>query len=729
MIHPQKLIKRFQWPTPSSLNQTTQLHAHFIISGAAIPHPLSYPSTAHLSSRIPNPSTFYYNTLIRAYSRFHLPHLSILIHRQMITNAVPHDSHTFQFLFKSCSLPSMSLLHGKVIHGLFLRLFPEFDALPLNSLIHLYVAFGCLDDARWVFDGIGMKDVVSWTTIVAGLARAGCLDDARKLFDEMPERNVVSWTSMVSGYSQAGRAAESVEFFKKMISDDVLPDTVAMVAVLSACGQLRDLGLSKWVHQYVIDAGIGMSDNLAVALIDVYAKCGDLNSARQVFDLNGWKVLPAWNALIDGYCKVGDVDMARSLFDQTEVRDLITFNSMICGYIQSSQLKQALHLFVELRTSGFQPDKFTMVGLLSACANLNSLDQGKALHAYIEVSSIVFDVFLGTALLDMYAKCGRMDEALLVFNRMRDKDVMTWTAVISGLAMNGKGKLALEHFALMRKLSIRPNAVAYIGVLTACSHSNLVEEARKHFHEMTSLYNLEPEVEHYGCMVDILGRGGLLEEAVKLIDSMPIKPNAVIWGSLLSACRVYKNVDVGEKAAKNILALEPNEDAVYVQLSNLYANSGNWASASKIRRLMEERGIKKTAGYSSLSVAGQVHKFIAGDRCHPEINEIEAMMNVMAKKLKLAGYLPITSKISVDVNEEEKEQALFLHSERIAIAYGLMRLGASLPIHITKNLRVCEDCHIAIKLIAKIWNRKIVVRDRSRFHHFSDGQCSCNDFW
>ncbi|KAJ0963236.1 hypothetical protein J5N97_028358 [Dioscorea zingiberensis] len=593
----------------------------------------------------------------------------------------------------------------------------------------MYVEFGCVQDARRVFDGIEMKDVVSWTTIVAGLARAGCLDEARNLFDKMPERSVISWTSMVSGYSQARCAVESIELFKKMISAGVFPDTVAMVAVLSACAQLRDLELSKWVHQYVSYAGIGVSDNLAVALIDVYAKCGDINSARRVFDSSGQKILPAWNAMIDGYCKMGDIDMARSLFDQMEVRDLISFNSMMTGYIQCSQLKQALQLFVELRTSGFQPDKFTLVGLLSACANLNSLDQGKALHAYIEVSSIAFDVFLGTALLDMYAKCGKMDEAMMIFNRIHNKDVMTWTVIISGLAMNGKGKLALEHFDLMRKESIRPNAVAYIGVLTACSHSNLVEEARKHFKEMISLHNIEPEIEHYGCMVDILGRGGLLQEAVKLIDGMPIEPNAVIWGSLLNACRVHKNVDIAEKAANHILALEPNEDAVYVQLYNIYANSGNWASASKIRRLMEERGVKKTAGYSYLTVAGQVHKFIAGDRSHPEINEIETMMDVMAKKLKLAGYLPITSEVSVDVDEEEKEQALFVHSERIAIAYGLMRLGTSLPIHIMKNLRICKDCHIAIKLIAKTWNRKIVVRDRSRFHHFSDGQCSCNDFW
>ncbi|XP_010917966.1 pentatricopeptide repeat-containing protein At3g62890-like [Elaeis guineensis] len=744
MLLAQSLSKLLlQWPVPSSLKQSTQLHAQMVVSGA-IYNPLSLSHllksitdcseagsltyALNMFARIPSPSAFMWNSIIRACSRNHFPRESIHFFQRMLHKGVPPDSYTFQCLFKSCSLSS-SFLEGQMAHGVFIRLFPESDSLVANSLIHMYLEFGWVDDARRAFSGTDRKDVVSWTTFIGGLVKSGFLDEARRLFDEMPERNVISWTSMITGNSQAGRAEEAVQFFKRMLSDGVVPDAVTVISVLSACAQMRDLELGKWLHQFLAKENIAFNSNLIVALIDMYSKCGDICSARQVFDSIGWKVLQAWNAIIDGYCKMGKVDIARSLFDQMNACDIISLNSMITGYIQNSRLKEALLLFGKLCTSGLRPDKYTVVGLLTACASLGALGQGKLLHAYIEVGSVEWDVYLGTALLDMYAKCGKLDQAMLVFQRMDERDLRAWTAIISGLAMNGMGELALKHFSLMKKEGIRPNAVAYIGVLTSCSHSGLMAEGRKYFEEMKALYNIEPEIEHYGCMVDLLGRAGHLKEAVELIKSMPMEPNAVIWGSILSACRVYKDIDLAEKAAKHLLDLEPHEDAVYVQLYNIYVDSKRWADASNIRSLMEKKGVRKMAAYSSITLGGQVHRFIAGDQSHPEIMEIQVMMSEMAKKLKLAGYMPITSQISVDVDEEEKELALFSHSEKMAIAFGLMRLGANMPIHVIKNLRICEDCHLAIKMISKIWSRDIVVRDRSRFHHFQDGHCSCSDFW
>jgi pentatricopeptide repeat protein len=291
------------------------------------------------------------------------------------------------------------------------------------------------------------------------------------------------------------------------------------------------------------------------------------------------------------------------------------------------------------------------------------------------------------------------------------------------------GKAALEHFFWMKCDGFHPNSVTYIAVLTACSHSCLLEEGRLYFDEMRLLYNMHPRIEHYGCMIDLLGRSGHLDEAMDLVRTMPMQPNAIIWASILSACRVHKEVDLARNVADHLLKLEPDEDAVYVQMYNIYIDSREWENASKIRRLMEDRGVKKTAGYSSIAVAGQVHKFIVGDRSHPQIMEIIAMMEEMTHRLKSVGYSPITSQITVDVDEEEKEQALLAHSEKLAIAFGLISLAPNLPVHIIKNLRVCEDCHSAIKLISKLWNREIIVRDRSRFHHFRNGVCSCNDFW
>ncbi|XP_064997663.1 putative pentatricopeptide repeat-containing protein At5g40405 [Musa acuminata AAA Group] len=735
---------RLQWPNPSSLKQATQLHARLIVAGALV-HPLSTTlllkcltgfsdRSADLSYalnfffQIPDPSAFQWNTIIRTCSRNHRPRESLHLYHQMRRKDVPPDAYTFQFLFKSCGL-SAFVLEGQMVHGVSVKLFPERYGHIANSLVHMYIEFGWIDDAMRAFGPIVQKDVVSWTTIIGGLVKFGSVDEARKLFDKMPVRNVVSWTSMIAGYAKAGRAEEAVQLFKEMLSDDVTPDTVAMAAVLSACARLRDLKLGKWIHQLVIEKRIGISSNLAVALIDMYAKGGDIKSAYQIFDSMDHKIVPAWNAIIDGYCKMGDIDIGRSLFEQMDSPDIISFNSMLTGYIQNSRLKEALLLFAKLQMSGLRPDKFTLVGLLTACANLGVLSKGKVLHAYVEQGLVKRDVFLGTALLDMYAKCGKMDQAMLVFGRMEERDAQTWTVIISGLAMNGMGKHALEHFCLMKNKGLRPNAVAYVSVLTACSHSGLLDEGHMFFDEMSSIYSIKPEIEHYGCMVDLLGRRGRLQEAIELIETMPMEPNAVIWGSMLSACRLYKNTELAEKATKHLLELEPQEDAVYVQLYNIYIDNKRWADACKIRRLMEERGVKKTAGYSSITVGGQVHKFIAGDQMHPDIMEIQSMIGEMTERLKLAGYSPITEQISVEMDEEEKEQALFTHSEKMAIAFGIMKLPSNLPIHVLKNLRVCEDCHSAIKLISKIWNRYIVVRDRSRFHHFRDAHCSCNDFW
>jgi pentatricopeptide repeat protein len=606
---------------------------------------------------------------------------------------------------------------------------PSAAPLVANPLIHMYAALRLADDARRVFDEIPVKDAVVWTTVIGGLAKMGMLDEAWRLLVQAPERNVISWTSLIAGYSRAGRAAEAVDCFNRMLSDGVVPDEVTVIGVLSACSQLKDLDLGRSLHFLVGEKKIRMSDNLVVALIDMYAKCGDIACAQGIFDAVGRGQKPEpWNAIINGYCKLGHVDVARSLFDQMDAPDVITFNSMITGYIHSGRLRDALLLFIQMRHD-LRTDNFTVVSLLTACASLGALPQGRALHASIEQSLVEEDVYLGTALVDMYMKCGRVDEATIVFQRMGERDIHTWSAMIAGLAFNGMGKVALEYFCQMKRDGFQPNSVAYIAVLTACSHSSLLNEGRMYFNEMRSLHRIQPQIEHYGCMIDLLARSGLLDEAMNLVQAMPMQPNAVIWGSILSACRVHKKIDLARHAAENLLKLEPDEDAVYVQLYNIYIDSRQWVDAKRIRMLMEERGVKKTAGYSSITVAGQVHKFVVNDQSHPWTFEINTMMEEIAHRLKSAGYSPITSKITVDVDEEEKEQALLAHSEKLAIAFGLISIAPNLPIHIMKNLRVCEDCHSAIKLISKFWNREIIVRDRSRFHHFREGICSCNDFW
>ncbi|KAK8962683.1 Pentatricopeptide repeat-containing protein [Platanthera guangdongensis] len=587
----------------------------------------------------------------------------------------------------------------------------------------MYVEFQQIDEARKAFDQILVKDGPLWTTMVAGLAKAGLLDDALTLFDQMPERNIISWTAMINGYSKTGRPREAITMFRRMLGDGVMPDSVAFATVFAACAQSRDLDAGKSFHRLLERNGVVSSENLIVSLIDMYAKSGDIRTARSIFDSIACGIPPAWNAIIDGYCKIGDLDAARSLFDQMSSPSLITFNSMITGYIHNNRLQEALSLFTNLLTSGLLPDKFTIFARAwarSTTASSSTL-ASRSPSTFPTSSS-------PPALLDMYAKCGRMEHAVAVFGRMPQRDVMAWTALISGFAVNGMGEAALAHFSMMRSAGIRPNAVSYIGVLHACSHSGFLDEGRRHFEEMRVLHGLEPEVEHYGCMVDLFGRLGRLEEAEKLIRSMRIEANDVIWASFLRSCRVYKNLELAEWSGRELIDLVPDRDVGYVQLYNTYIDVGRWDDASGIRRLMEERGVKKIAAFSSIAVGGLVHKFVAGDRSHPDAAEIREMMRVIAKRLEESGYSPIVAGVSAGV-EEETEQASSGHSERIAIAFGIMRLGGSLPIHVIKSLRVCGDCHSAIKMISELWGREIVVRDRARFHHFRGGRCSCNDFW
>ncbi|KAK1267121.1 Pentatricopeptide repeat-containing protein [Acorus gramineus] len=714
-------------PNDHLLRPSSSSIIRLVKSVANLDEPPNPPYLLHLFRQIPTPTTFLWNIVIRALFRGSSPLDSLRLYDQMRKRSVSPDAHTFKYSFKACGAGSL-IKEGKSIHSDCVRRFAETDALIANSLMQMYVEFGEIGDARRVFDSIVTKDVVSWTTILNGCLKSGAVDEAVKVFDAMPERNVVSWTIMVSGFAKIGLSGEAIGFFKRMVEEGVKPDEVSIVSVLSACARSKDLETGEWVHRLCGNKG----ELTAVALVDMYAKCGNMESARRVFESADRRVTPAWNALIDGYCKSGDLESAQSLFDRMDHqrRDVVTFNSMITGYIHGGRFKEALRFFKEVQRLGLRPDNFTIVGFLTACTSLGALDQGRALHAYIVTSPIKNDVYIETALLDMYAKCGHIDHATAVFARMQCKDRQAFTAMISGLAVHGEGESALTHFDSMIEQGIRPNGVAYIAVLSACSHSNLVEEGRKRFKEMKSIHHIEPEIEHYGCMVDLLGRGGRLKEAEDLIQTMPIEPNSVIWASLLNACRVYNDVELAEKAAKKLIELEPDEDGAYVLMRNVYTRARRRAEAANVRRLMEAKGVRKMKGWSSIVVDGAVHEFVSGEASHPEMERIRAKMEEVEGRLRSEGYVAEgAGEVWMDVTEEEKEGVVCAHSERLAVAFGLVRLGSDATIRVMKSLRICGDCHSAIKMVSRIYAREVVVRDRSRFHRFRDGVCSCNDFW
>lgn len=394
---------------------------------------------------------------------------------------------------------------------------------------------------------------------------------------------------------------------------------------------------------------------------------------------------------------------------------------------------EAIELFHDMLRRGPPPNEFTLVSALAACANLLALDQGKWIHVYIDKQGFKLQGRLLASLIDMYAKCGEIDSAYRIFNISDSgkKTIWPWNAMIGGFAMHGCSNEAIKLFERMRLVThIAPNKITFISLLTACSHGNMVEEGRRYFKTMASSYGVEPEIEHYGCMVDLLGRAGLLKEAEDMVLTMPIEPDTVIWGALLGACRVHRNTEIGERVGKNIRQLDPSNVGCHVLLANMYSTSGRWTKAKVVREGVEIGDMKKIPGCTSIELNGMVHQFLVGDRSHPQTEQIYLFLDDMTAKLKHAGYVPQTGEVLLDIcDEEDKETALSRHSEKLAIAFGIINTVPGTPIRIMKNLRVCSDCHEATKFISKVYNRELIVRDRLRFHHFRDGLCTCNDYW
>lgn len=410
-------------------------------------------------------------------------------------------------------------------------------------------------------------------------------------------------------------------------------------------------------------------------------------------------------------------------------RNLVTWNSIINGFVLNGQADEALAMFRRMWAEDVEPDGYTIVSLLCACAETGALTLGRRVHVYLSKRGLGGNVQVGNALIDLYAKCGRVEDCQRVFYEMGSKNVVSWTSLIVGLAVNGFGKEALELFGAMENEGLRPTEITLVGVLYACSHCGLVDEGFRYFARMKQEYDTVPKIEHYGCMVDLLGRAGRVKEAHDYIARMPLEPNAVIWRTFLGACAMHKKLDLGEMAWSKLKRLDPGHSGDYVLLSNLYASVGRWHCVQKLRKSMLKGGVKKNPGHSLLEVGNSVHKFVMGDRSHPRSKEIYGMLEEIAKRLRKEGYVAKTSNVLADIEEEEKETALRYHSERLAIAFALICTPSGVPIRIVKNLRVCEDCHLVTKLISKVYEREIVVRDRSRFHHFKDGLCSCKDYW
>ncbi|XP_065868094.1 pentatricopeptide repeat-containing protein At5g06540-like isoform X1 [Euphorbia lathyris] len=557
------------------------------------------------------------------------------------------------------------------------------------------------------------------------------LDYALKVFHQIPNPNLFLFNAFIRGYSGSKNPEQSFHFYiQSQRGLGIFPDNLTYPFLVKACAQLQSLHIGIQAHAQVIKHGFDDDVYVQNSLVHMYATVGDIDAASFIFKSMSSLDVVSWTSMVAGYNKSGDVDSARKLFDKMPEKNLVTWSIMISGYARNNLFEKAIQLYHVLQSEGIRANETVMVSVISSCAHLGAIEEGEKAYDYIRTNKITVNLILGTALVDMYARCGSIDKALRIFKVLPERDALSWTALIAGFAMHGHAEQALKYFSeMMMNSGVTPRDITFTAVLSACSHRGLVERGMEIFESMKRDYGIEPRLEHYGCIVDLLGRAGKLAEAEKFVLEMPVKPNAPIWGALLGACRTYKNAEIAERVGKILIELLPEHSGYYVLLSNVYALTNKWENIESMRHMMKQRGVKKHPGYTLIEIDGKVHRFTIGDKTHPEIEKIERMWEEILRKIKPAGYTVSTADAFFDIDQEEKENAMHRHSEKLAIAYGIMKTKAHLSIRIVKNLRVCEDCHTATKLISKVYERELIVRDRNRFHHFKGGICSCADYW
>ncbi|KAJ0054249.1 hypothetical protein Pint_00236 [Pistacia integerrima] len=506
---------------------------------------------------------FLWNAIIKSYSHGLHPGRALAVFCLMLENGVCFDNFSLSLVLKACSRVGL-VKEGMQIHGLLRKIKFGSDLYLQNCLIALYLKCGCFESARQVFDKMCIRDSVSYNSMIDGYVKYGKIDSAREMFDSMPmkEKNLISWNSMISGYA-------------------------------------------RWE--------------------------GGLYIARALFkkmperDLISYVV--SWATMIDGYAKIGRVDIARALFDEMPERDVVVCNAMMAGYLKNGYCMEALGIFHDMQCGGdLCPDPASLLVILSAIAQLGHIDKGIAIHRYLEQNEYSLNGKHGVALIDMYSKCGSIENAISVFEDIEKKSVDHWNAMINGLAIHGLGELAFDMLMEMERLLIEPDDITFIGVLNACGHAGLVKEGILCFELMRRIHKMEPKLQHYGCMVDILGRAGHIEEARKLIEDMPIEPNDVIWRTLLSACQNHENLTVGEPVAKHLMGMDSSNSSSYVLLSNMFAGLGMWNDVRRVRTTMKERNLKKIPGCSWIELEGAVHEFFAQDKSHLPVTEICSML-------------------------------------------------------------------------------------------------------
>lgn len=615
---------------------------------------------------MPERDTVTYNAMMMGCSKEGLHSEALELFAAMRRAGIGASQFTFSSMLTVAT--GMVDLHlGRQIHSLVVRATSPHNVFVSNSLLDFY-------------------------------SKCDCLGDLKQLFLEMPERNNVSYNVMISAYAWNRSTGMVFQLFREMQTIGFDRRTLPYASLLSVAGSLPDIEIGKQIHAQLVLLGLASEDFVGNALIDMYSKCGMLDAAKTNFANRSDKTAVSWTA-------------------------------MITGCVQNGQHEEALELFCDMRRVGLRPDRATCSSIMKASSSLAMIGLGRQLHSYFTKSGHMSSVFSGSALLDMYAKCGCLDEALRTFDEMPEKNSITWNAVISAYAHYGEAKNAIKMFESMLHCGLYPDSVTFLSVLAACSHNGLAEECMKYFDLMKYHYSMSPWKEHYSCVIDTLGRAGYFDKVQKVLDEMPFEDDPIIWSSILHSCRIHGNQDLAAMAAEKLFSMAPTDATPYVILSNIYAKAGRWEDAAHVKKIMRDRGVRKESGNSWVEIKQKIYSFSSNDQTNPMIADIKAELERLYKEMDKLGYEPEASCALHLVDDELKLESLKYHSERLAIAFALINTPPGTPIRVMKNLSACLDCHSAIKMISKIVDREIIVRDSKRFHHFKDGICSCGDYW
>ncbi|KAK6128159.1 hypothetical protein DH2020_038099 [Rehmannia glutinosa] len=716
---------------------------------------------------MPEKNVVLWNTLLNGYAQAGHGEAVLRLFCKMEEPEMSFSNYTLSIVLKGFA-SSGAFRAGQAVHSIVIKVGGEHDDFVRCSLVNMYSKCGVAYDALKVFKTMKNPDIVAWSSVISVLDQQGLTEEAAKLFrvmrhsgmrpnqftlsslvssatdlgnlrygqsihacahkfgfesddlvsnalvamymklrstndgylifNKMANRDVISWNALLSGFHDDETSDQGTRVFKQMLTDGFRPNMYTFISILRCCSSLLNIEYGKQVHSYIIKDNLVHNGYVGTALIDMYAKCG---------------------------C-VEDVE---AIFSRLKEKDVFTWTVIISGYSQSNQGEKAVHCFNQMRREGVIPNEFTLASCLRGCSGIAILENGRQLHSLAIKAGQSNDIYVSSALVDMYAKCGYIDDAEILFNGMKSRDTVLWNTIICGYSQHGEGDKALQAFRQMINDGVLPDEVTFVGILSACSHMGLVEEGRNHFYSMSESYGITPSIEHYACLVDILGRAGNFDEVESLIEHMELTPNALIWENVLGACRVHGNVELGERAAEELFQINPEADSNYILLSNLYASRGRWNDVSKVRASMSSKGIKKEPGCSWVEVDAQVHVFLSQDASHPRILDILRKLEELGQRVTEAGYTPNTKYVLHNVTEKEKIDNLVNHSERLALGFALINKDNSKKIRIFKNLRICGDCHEFIKFVSSTVNQEIVVRDANRFHHFRHGLCSCKDYW